>query len=141
MADTVTVEPDLSHERPRAPRWRRARHWAFRVVRLVVVSYVAVLGFLYIAQGWLIFPGHGSQGKAYARVAPPAGAEMVQLRTASGDDVVALFGQALSPKGVPLADAASRPTVVFFYGNGDCLAHCTGLFGAFRRIGGNVMIP
>jgi pimeloyl-ACP methyl ester carboxylesterase len=63
------------------------------------------------------------------------------MTTAMGDDVVALFGPALSPKGEPLADAASRPTVLFFYGNGDCLAHYTGFLGSIRRIGVNVMIP
>jgi fermentation-respiration switch protein FrsA (DUF1100 family) len=130
MADTVTV----------APR-RRVRSWALRVVRLAAVAYLAVVGLLYIAQGWLIFPGRASQGKAYAQVAPTGGAELVRRRTATGDDVVALFGAALSPKGEPLADAASRPTVVFFYGNGDCLAHYTGFLGNMRRIGVNVMIP
>ena len=131
MVDTVTT----------APRRRSLRAWAIRVARLAVVSYLAVIGFLYIAQGWLIFPGRVSQGKPYAQVSAPAGAELVHLTTASGDDVVALFGPALSPDGHPLADAATRPTVVFFYGNGDCLANNTGLFSAFRRVGASVMIP
>jgi uncharacterized protein len=100
-----------------------------------------VLGFLYFAQTWLIFPGHASQGQAYARVAPPRGAELVPLTTASGARVVALFGAALSPRGEPLADAAARPTILFFYGNGDYLANNVDLFEAFRRLGANVAIP
>jgi fermentation-respiration switch protein FrsA (DUF1100 family) len=100
-----------------------------------------VIGFLYFAQTWLIFPGRSSQGQAYARVAQPRGTALVHLTTASGDDVVALFGPALGPRGQPLADAATRPTILFFYGNGDCLAFNVDMLEAFRRCGANVMIP
>jgi pimeloyl-ACP methyl ester carboxylesterase len=129
MADTVTVER------------RGVRFWTLRAVRLAAVAYLAVVAFLYIAQAWLIFPGQMSHGKSYAHVTPPAGAELVHLTTGMGDDVVALFGPALSLKDEPLADAASRPTIVFFYGNGDCLANNADVFRAFRRVGANVLIP
>jgi pimeloyl-ACP methyl ester carboxylesterase len=126
----------------RVPERRGARYWTLRGVRLLVVSYVAVLGFLYVAQAWLIFPGRMSQGKAWSHVErPPAGAELVRMRTAGGDEVVGLFGRALDRAGRPREDAASRPTILFFYGNGDCLANNLDLFRAFRRIGANVLIP
>ncbi len=137
MVDTVTVEPKVSPPR----RGRGWRHWAYRAARLAVVAYLAVLGFLYFAQTWLIFPGRTTQGKPYARVEAPRGAELLRLKTASGDDVVALFGAALGPMGEPLADASSRPTILFFYGNGDFLANNVDLFEDFRRLGANVMIP
>jgi pimeloyl-ACP methyl ester carboxylesterase len=123
-------------------RRRGARYWGLRGLRLVVVAYVAVLGFLYLAQGWLLFPGRISQGREWSRVdRVPEGAELVKLTTAAGDPVVALFGRALDRRGAPRDEAAARPTILFFYGNGDCLAHNLDLFQAFRKLGANVLIP
>lgn len=101
------------------------------------------LASLYFAQTRLIFPGRRTQGQPQARVKAPAGAEMLALRTKCGQHVAALFGPALSPRGTTLPDAATRPTVLFFYGNGHYLAnvHMEHLFAALRRIGVNVMIP
>lgn len=121
-------------------RGARVGTWAWRVLRLAVISYVAVLGFLYVAQAWLIFPGRWSQGRAHAQVAPPAGSELMRLETASGVKVVALFGPALDGRGRALADAPRRPTLLFFYGNGDCLANNVGLCEDFRRLGVNVAV-
>jgi fermentation-respiration switch protein FrsA (DUF1100 family) len=42
--------------------------------------------------------------------------------------------------GQPADDSASRPTILFFYGNAMCLAASADLFHAFRRLGANVMI-
>jgi pimeloyl-ACP methyl ester carboxylesterase len=120
---------------------RSPGYWAYRAVRLALLAYVAVLAYLYIAQTWMIFPGRSSQGEAYARVTPSRGAELVELTTAAGDRVAALFGPALTREGAPREDAASRPTVLFFYGNGDCLAANVELFDDLRRLGANVMIP
>ncbi len=124
----------------RTDRRSGARFWALRILRLAVLSYVAVLGFLYVAQSWLIFPGRLSQGRAAAQVEPGNRAELVRLTTASGDAVVALFGGALDVRGLPVSDPASRPTLLFFYGNGDCLANNVTLFEDFRRRGINVAI-
>jgi fermentation-respiration switch protein FrsA (DUF1100 family) len=126
---------------PPRPRWTRTKKFTWRVVRLAVVAYLAVMGFLYLAQTWLIFPGRSTQGKAYAQVEPRKGLELIRMKTALGDDVVALFGAALSPDGSPAPDASACPTVLFFYGNGDCLAANVDLLGELRRRGANVMIP
>lgn len=98
---------------------------------------------LYFAQTRLIFPGRRTQGQPQARVRPKRGAEVVTLRTVCGQAVTALFGPAASPDGSALPDAATRPTFLFFYGNGHYLAnvHVMHLFEALRRIGVNVMIP
>lgn len=132
-----TPAPDA----PLSP-WRRRLRWlAIRAVRLAVLAYVCVLGVLYFGQGWLIFPGRTSQGEAYARVDVPAGAELVRLKTASGEDVVAIFSRALDERGAPAEDSASRPTVLYFYGNGDRLANNVAMVTGFRRLGANVMVP
>jgi pimeloyl-ACP methyl ester carboxylesterase len=100
------------------------------------------MGLLYFMQTSLIFPGKDSQGRASATVVPPAHAELASVTTVDGDRTVALFGPALSKEGTPLADASSRPTILFFYGNGDSLrATSRYLFDEFRRLGANVCIP
>jgi fermentation-respiration switch protein FrsA (DUF1100 family) len=97
---------------------------------------------LYLMQTALIFPGRESQGQAWAQVTPPPGTELATLTTAGGDRTVALFGRALGPDGAPLDDAPSRPTILYFYGNGDSLKNTSSyMFGALRRLGANVCVP
>jgi pimeloyl-ACP methyl ester carboxylesterase len=105
---------------------------------LVYVFFVVVL---FALQNRLIFPGQDSQGRAEAVVHPPLGAELVNLETAAGERVVAVFGRALTPDGKPRADAALRPTIVYFYGNAMCANTALDEFESFRRLGANVMIP
>jgi uncharacterized protein len=122
---------------PAVRRWRRTR----RVTRFLLVLYLGVVLVFSAFQTRLIFPGMASQGQAWAVVRPGPDAELVTLATAGGDRVVALFGRALSPEGRPLADAAARPTLLYFYGNGSCLRYSLEEFAAFRRLGANVLIP
>jgi pimeloyl-ACP methyl ester carboxylesterase len=87
------------------------------------------------------FPGAATQGRADARLAPGAAGELVHLRTASGTGVTALFGPALDREGRALDDAARRPTLLFFYGNGACVAHMAEVFQRLRRLGVHVIMP
>jgi fermentation-respiration switch protein FrsA (DUF1100 family) len=96
---------------------------------------------LSLFQTQLIFPGAATQGRRDAVVHPTGGAEIVNLKTAAGDAVAALFGPALTPDGSPHPDAKSRPTLLYFYGNGMCMADCEGEFHQFRRRGFNMMVP
>jgi fermentation-respiration switch protein FrsA (DUF1100 family) len=89
----------------------------------------------------MIFPGASTQGTELAKVRPRNGAELLNLTTASGARVAALFGPALSADGRPLPEASSRPALIYFYGNAMCLAYCDGEFDRFRRLGLNVLIP
>jgi fermentation-respiration switch protein FrsA (DUF1100 family) len=108
-----------------------------RMAALVYLGFMLVLSQM---QAQLIFPGQSSQGLPTSTVRPGPGSELVELHTGGGDRVVALFGAALSAEGGPLPDGPARPTILYFYGNGDCLANCIGEFEAFRRLGANVMI-
>ncbi len=92
-------------------------------------------------QSKLIFPSQSTQGLRISRFTPPRGASLVTLPTVGGARVAALFGTALRPDGQPLTDPASCPTLLYFYGNGMCLAYCLDLFENFRRLGANVFIP
>ena len=72
---------------------------------------------------------------------PSSQYELVALRTKDGTKVEAQFGAALDANGAPLAAPERRPTVLFFYGNRMCIANSQDIFGDFRRMGVNILIP
>jgi len=121
---------------PTSP-WRRR---AWRVVRSILLIYLGLAIVFYALQTWMIFPGAATQGQPHARVRPMLGSEVLSLRASTGEDVGATFGHALLPDGSPHPDAPAQPTIIFFYGNGMCMADCLSLFIDFRRLGFNVMI-
>jgi pimeloyl-ACP methyl ester carboxylesterase len=111
------------------------------VLLFVVLPLAGLLAMLYLLQNQILFPGHRTQGRPEARVTPPEGGEVLRLTTHEGTRITALFAPAQTPDGMPVADAASRPTVLFFYGNAMCLADCGYHLDYFRRqLGANVMI-
>ena len=76
-----------------------------------------------------------------AIVQPASGREVLTLRTTDGKPVAAIFGAALDANGVPGPDADISPTILYFYGNGDCIETSLDAFQRFRRLGANVLIP
>lgn len=129
---------------PVAPATRpmsRARKWTRRIVRIVVVAYVAACIILYLVQGWLLFPGAYFHNRKTATVRAEPGREVLTLHSADGHRVAAAFGAALNPDGSVRPDAPGRPTLIYFYGNGDCLHTSMDQFDEFRRLGANVLIP
>jgi fermentation-respiration switch protein FrsA (DUF1100 family) len=96
------------------------------------------VGILYTGQEKLLFPGAGTQGRM--RIEPPEGAELVHLDTRSGERIAALFGPALLADGSADPGARHRPTLLYFYGNGTCMATSLSQFELFRRAGANVLI-
>lgn len=131
-AATETLTPQDKHA-------KRPTAWYWRVLRIVCLAYAGTLVFLYFAQGFLIFPGSGAQGKA--RLSARDGMELLELKTASGETIAALFAPALTPDGKPHPDAAKRPTLLFFYGNAMCLRDSRQDIAAFQRLGANVLVP
>jgi fermentation-respiration switch protein FrsA (DUF1100 family) len=89
----------------------------------------------------LIFPGAATQGRSDAVVRASSAYELIPLRTRDGTRIVAQFGRALDSAGLPAATPERRPTVLFFYGNGSCVAFMSGEFERFRRLGVNVLMP
>jgi uncharacterized protein len=134
-------KPERHAGRGSRPRRSALRGCLVRVVRLAILICVGFLAVVYIFQGRLIFQGATTQGQPEAQVRPRAGAELVQLKTKTGERVVALFGPALSAGSKPDPAAASRPTMIFFYGNAMCLNDAASEFDRFRRLGLNVLIP
>jgi pimeloyl-ACP methyl ester carboxylesterase len=117
--------------------WR----WLKRVAVFLAVLYLGLGAVLYFLQAKLMFPGAASQGQANAIVEPAKDCRLVTMKTQHGETVTALFGPALGPGGKAIPDAAERPTLLFFYGNGMCLADSFADFMEFRQMGLNVMIP
>lgn len=128
-----------------APSSKRRRPRIVRLVwtafRVLLIIYVAVGVVLYFAQPWLIFPGAFIHAKDNP-VIPPAGCELIATRTAGGTAITALYGPALAEDGsTPRPDASVRPTILYLYGNGDCIGESLDIFQRLRALGVNVMIP
>lgn len=109
---------------------------------MVALATFLALGGCSSLERSLIFPGTATQGRADTVVPPASGDyELLSLTTRSDTKIVAQFGRALDAAGTPRTDSATRPTVIYFYGNGACLAYSRQEFDAFRRLGFNVIIP
>ena len=117
------------------------RRFLLRVFRIIAAIYVVICIIVYFAQGWLLFPGASSQGTADATIQPLPGCKLLQLTASSGERITALYGPALLPDGTDDPDAQSRPTFVYFYGNGAAVAWSLHEFGLFRGLGVNVLMP
>lgn len=120
------------------PTWPR-RLW--RITRSVLIIYLLVLLVLSLIQTSLIFPGAATQGTPDANVIAPPGTQLISLKTDDGTAIKALFATALQPDRSPFPDPAARPSIIFFYGNGMCLAQTVQELEMFRRLGANVIVP
>lgn len=134
--------PDLASPDQLAspPKKSFLRRTLTRILRVLVIVYVLICIIMLVFQEKLIFPGSFSQGSADAEFKMPLNAERLTL-SAGSTRIVALFGTALDAKGNPVADPASFPTILYFYGNGNNLSSTVWEFDQFRKLGANVMIP
>lgn len=136
VGDRSTSSPSARPPTLKARLFRLAR----RILLMMGLVFVGFFASLYALQSNVIFPGASSQGRPEAVVRAGPGEELVRLAT-EGGEVVALFGAAQAADGRPLPDAATRPALVFFYGNAMCLAYSSVELDRFRRLGLNVIIP
>jgi dienelactone hydrolase len=111
------------------------------LIRIGLLVYLGLLLVLASIQTALIFPGRATQGRADSYYTPAPDEELVTLMTPSGARIKALFGPALEVDGSPLLGSRPRPAVLYFYGNGMCMAHCRSEFDGLRRQGVHVLIP
>jgi uncharacterized protein len=117
---------------PTSPAPRRLRSRVWRIARSVLIIYLLVTLVFSMLQEWFIFPGRTTQGKPIAQFTPPADGELVHVNTSGGDRIALLFLKAAS-------ESASRPTIIFFYGNAMCLADSVDFCREWRRLGANVL--
>jgi fermentation-respiration switch protein FrsA (DUF1100 family) len=133
----LTKTDNPASAQTRRARWKRL---AWRAVRLVLLVYLGVMLVISLLQEWMIFPGRSTQGQKHALIKPMRDTELVQLTTSLGDRIYVLFGNALETTGLkPRHDAARRPTLIFFYGNGMCLADGLDLLRDWQKLGANVL--
>lgn len=136
------THPDSSPPAPPPVRRRSGlRKWSVRILWAAVVAYLAACIIVFFVQRILLFPGAYVHRKAAVTVQPAPGRELLTLHSTDGRRIAAVFGAALTPDGQPRPDADRRPTLLYFYGNGDCLYTSMEQFEAFRRLGANVLIP
>jgi len=109
--------------------------------KVLGVLYVVLLLVACMMQERLIFPGGWmTQGRPEAVVQPHPDTELVELRTAGGEKVFVHYGAALTSGGKPREDAATCPTILYFYGNAMYLNATGWEMESFRRLGANVAI-
>jgi hypothetical protein len=99
------------------------------------------MAFVGAMQTQFIFPGAYTQGQKDATLYPSDRYDLLTLHAADGKKITALFGKALRDDGREMDDVSDAPTILYFYGNGACMAFSTDVFEAFRRLGANVIIP
>ncbi len=104
-----------------------------------MIGYLLIMLVLSMFQERLIFPGQSSQGKLFAEFVTPRDAERVTLQLPDGTPIVASFGAAKGADRKLVTEPRRYPTILFFYGNGMCLAYTTDLVEQLRRRGANVM--
>jgi pimeloyl-ACP methyl ester carboxylesterase len=111
------------------------------VVATALICLVGIVEVRASLESKFIYPGASSQGRPDAIVPPSGDYTLAPLQTRDGTRIIAQFGPALDPRGERSLDPGMRPTVIFFYGNGACLASMGEEFNVFRRLGVNVLIP
>lgn len=104
-----------------------------------ITIYLGAAVMLFALQIDLIFPGAKRQGDPSTQVKARPDEQLVTLKTAHDDPVVALFAPALTPDGKPHPNAAACPTLIYFYGNAMCLSDALDQVDHFRRLGANVL--
>jgi len=123
------------------PARSQLRWWTVHILRVVVLVYLGLAAIMFSIQDKFVFPGASTQGQRDTLLTASSSSQLLWLHTADGARIAALFGTALQISGAPLADHRDRPSIIFFYGNGSCMAYSTDLFDHLRRMGANVIIP
>jgi pimeloyl-ACP methyl ester carboxylesterase len=109
--------------------------WLRRVAVIVGVPYLLITVLVVGCQEKLIFPGAATQGRADAVVRETPTTRLVQLKLADGTPIVARYDLTLR------RDPTTAPTVLLFYGNGQCAQTTGGVIYIFLQLGYNVLTP
>ncbi len=132
---------DVKQSAPDKVKPSALRRWAVRLIRIAVVAYLGIVLIYFMLQNYLIFPGSWMHRKADTRMPSNPRYELVSLMDRNGVKITAVFGKALFENGEARPDSDQRPCVLFFYGNGACMAYSEDQFETLRRLGNNVIVP
>ncbi|MGV3722534.1 MAG: alpha/beta hydrolase [Actinomycetota bacterium] len=103
----------------------------------LTLGYLAQVSALFAFQDALLFVGGSTPGRATHT--PTNGTELIRVPTQTGETVALQFAPALKADGAPDAKASSRPSLLYFYGNGTCLKTGQSQIERLRRYGANVL--
>jgi hypothetical protein len=97
------------------------------------------------AEDFLVFPGFITQGTPQANWRTSTSEELLSLTTKDGTKIAAVFGKGVN-RNYATTNRASiaqthRPTLLYFYGNGTCMAASRQIFNEFRWLGYDVIMP
>ena len=120
------------------PLKQRALRRTKRLLRSALLMYLIICIAMFAFQTYLIFPGTFRKGAPETILTPNATEELAHLKLPDGTPITGFFGKADDVN--PAAPPMPRPTVIFFYGNGDCMASVLPEFNLFRRLGMNCML-
>jgi uncharacterized protein len=81
-----------------------------------------------------VFPGSASQGQMRAQVRAARGCEILTLHAKDGTTIAGLFGKRAE------GQTGARPAILYFYGNGMCMADSLFVFNRFRGLGFDVVM-
>ena len=98
---------------------------------IAVTAYIGFLGYLFVSQKSIIYPG--SSNSAAATAPPIAGLEVLTISTPAGR-VEALFLPAVS------IGSAAQPVMIFGHGNGELTDYWVSAFDGFRKRGIGVLL-
>ena len=104
------------------------------IVAAVAGLYLSLVGLIWVFQDRLLYPGAMTQGTGDARVVESPTTTLLRKTLPDGTPIVARFDAA------PGA-AADKLTVIYFYGNGMCMAYADGLVDMMRDLGCDVLMP
>jgi len=120
-------------------KWRR---WTIGILLCILLIYVVICAAYALMQRSMIFVGAKSQGASWAQVQVKAPAQLIHLSLKDGTPIVGIYSPAgaASSSWHPTA-APMPPTVLFFYGNGGCIADCGDIIDILcNRLGCNVLV-
>lgn len=117
----------------------KANRIVWRIVRGGLLVYLGILLVLSALQAKLIFPGAITQGQPEAKVVERPGTTLARIDSAEGA-IAVLFGEPTDFAKREASQVDSPATILFFYGNGMCLADAVGIFDDLRDRGHNVVL-
>jgi hypothetical protein len=131
MGTATPKKQELISSSPRscsAQRWSRWMRWTVGIFLFLLLAYAGICVTLALLQRSMIFDGMQTQGTPRAQLRVEAPAQLIHLSLRNGTLIVGIFVPvgAMRSSGLPATrpEGTESPTVLFFYGNGGCVARC-----------------
>ncbi|MEX2217998.1 MAG: alpha/beta fold hydrolase [Phycisphaerales bacterium] len=136
-ATPIAPAPQASPSAPTTqPRKHPIRRLAFVVLRVLLITWVCWIGYLYFFQERLLFPAGLTKRTGQARL--PRNAELLTIPLQSGGVVEAFL---VKPRGDPPPGVGGWPAAVFFHGNAESIDDSLGHAELYTALGFACLLP